>query len=137
MRTDRLTALRKEKGYSMRQMAIALNLPYKTYVNYEKGERGVNSEMLLLMAKYFDTSVDYLLGNADDRAITNAEMAKIGAPKDVAEQITAPEPHYTDDEMFVLEKYKRLSIPNRYQALKLMDEMWEEQEQEKSAGKIG
>ena len=59
---DRLKKLRELKGYSMRQMAEALGMRYTTYVNYEKNEREPNSESLILIAKYFDVSIDYLLG---------------------------------------------------------------------------
>ena len=48
----RIKELRERKGYNMRQMAKALNIPYTTYVNYEKGEREPNSEMLVLMAVF-------------------------------------------------------------------------------------
>ncbi len=49
----------------MRQMASALNLPYTTYVNYEKGAREPSSEQLLLIAKYFGVTTDYLIGLTD------------------------------------------------------------------------
>lgn len=61
----RIKCLRENKGYNMRQMASALNLPYTTYVNYEKGTREPNSEQLLLIAKYFGTTTDYLIGLTD------------------------------------------------------------------------
>lgn len=59
---DRLKKLRKAQGYSMKQMAEALGMCYTTYVNYEKNEREPNSEGLVLIAKYFGVTVDYLLG---------------------------------------------------------------------------
>lgn len=49
----------------MRQMASALNLPYTTYVNYEKGAREPSSEQLLLFSKYFGVSLDYIMGRTD------------------------------------------------------------------------
>lgn len=61
---NRLQILRTEKGYSMKQMAAALNIPYMTYVHYEKNEREPNSELLVLIAKYFNVSTDYLLGRS-------------------------------------------------------------------------
>ena len=62
---DRIKSLRKSKEYNMRQMASALNLPYTTYVNYEKGAREPNSEQLILISKYFGVSIDYLMGRTD------------------------------------------------------------------------
>lgn len=62
---NRIKTLRESKGYNMRQMAAALNLPYTTYVNYEKGARRPNSEQLILISKYFGASIDYLIGRTD------------------------------------------------------------------------
>lgn len=62
---ERIKSLRESKGYNMRQMAAALNLPYTTYVNYEKGAREPNSEQLILISKYFGVSIDYLMGRTD------------------------------------------------------------------------
>lgn len=70
----RIKELRERKGYNMRQMSKALNIPYTTYVNYEKGEREPNSEMLVLMAKFFGTSVDYIVGRTDEiKPISNGQ----------------------------------------------------------------
>ena len=62
---ERIKSLRESKGYNMRQMASALNLPYTTYVNYEKGAREPSSEQLLLFSKYFGVSLDYIMGRTD------------------------------------------------------------------------
>ncbi|MEE0874724.1 MAG: helix-turn-helix transcriptional regulator [Ruminococcus sp.] len=61
----RLTELRKNTGKSMAQAARELNIPYTTYVNYEKGVREPNAEGLVQLARYYRCSVDYLLGNTD------------------------------------------------------------------------
>lgn len=47
----------------MSDAAKALGLPYTTYINYEKGYREPNSEVLIQIANYFDVTVDYLIGN--------------------------------------------------------------------------
>lgn len=59
---NRIKDLREAKGISMRQAASDLGMPYTTYVNYEKGAREPNSETLILLADYFCTSIDYMLG---------------------------------------------------------------------------
>lgn len=66
----RIKTLRIEKGKSMAQVARELNLPYTTYVNYEKEEREPNSELLIQLANYFDCSTDYLIGRSDNRTGT-------------------------------------------------------------------
>lgn len=57
-----LRKLRIQKGLNMRQTAAALCIPYTTYVNYEKGEREPNSEMLMRLADFFGVSVDRVIG---------------------------------------------------------------------------
>ncbi len=56
-----LKTLRLEKGLNMKQVAIALDLPYTTYVSYEKGDREPNSEVLIKMADFYNTTIDYIL----------------------------------------------------------------------------
>lgn len=59
---NRLSELRLARGLNMRETAEKLGMPYTTYVNYEKGTREPNSETLIQLATFFDTSIDYLLG---------------------------------------------------------------------------
>ena len=64
---NRMKLLREEKGISMKEAAFKLGIPYTTYVNYEKGAREPNSEMLIEIANFYNTSIDYLLGKTDTR----------------------------------------------------------------------
>jgi repressor LexA len=59
--------LRKENGISMKEAARRLQMPYTTYVNYEKGMREPNSETLIRIAEFYKTSIDYLLCNSERR----------------------------------------------------------------------
>lgn len=64
---DRLKNLRKEQGYTMKQMAKIFNIPYTTYVKYENNQREPNSEFLILVARYFNITCDFLLGITNKR----------------------------------------------------------------------
>lgn len=64
---NRMKELRKELGINMKEAAQGLNMPYTTYVNYEKGVREPNSENLIAIANFFSTSIDYLLCKSDVR----------------------------------------------------------------------
>ena len=59
---QRLKQLREARGLTMRQAAADLDIPYTTYVHYEKDENEANSTALVKMAMYFGVSADYLLG---------------------------------------------------------------------------
>lgn len=59
---NRLKQLREARGLTMRQAAADLDIPYTTYVHYEKDENEANSTALVKMALYYGVSTDYLLG---------------------------------------------------------------------------
>lgn len=76
----RLKELRIKKGLNMRQIALALDMPYTTYVNYEKGAREPNSEMLIAFATFYDVSIDYLIGFTDDPKRSGGRLVKAAVP---------------------------------------------------------
>lgn len=63
---NRIRELRISAKMTMKQAAEALELPYTTYVNYEKGAREPNSEVLIKIADYYSVSTDYLMGRTLD-----------------------------------------------------------------------
>ena len=63
--SDRLKALRKEKGYTQGQVAIYCDITEKTYQNYELMTREPKIEILIKIADLFDVSIDYLVGRTD------------------------------------------------------------------------
>lgn len=62
---NRIAELRAKLGISMKEAAARLDMPYTTYVNYEKGTREPNSETLIKLSRFFGTSIDYLLGKQE------------------------------------------------------------------------
>lgn len=50
----------------MKEAARLLGMPYTTYVNYEKGLREPTSEVLIQLADFYDTSIDYLVGRSNN-----------------------------------------------------------------------
>lgn len=63
---NRIRELRQKRGLNMRQAADAIGIPYTTYINYEKGEREPNSEMLVRLSDFFGVSVDVLIGRREE-----------------------------------------------------------------------
>lgn len=63
---NRLIELRQAKGFTMKETAVKLGMPYTTYVSYEKGDREPNSEILIKLADFYNTTVDYILGVNDN-----------------------------------------------------------------------
>ena len=60
----RIKNLREKKGINMREASRLLGMPYTTYVNYEKGLREPTSEVLIQLANFYNTSVDYIVGRS-------------------------------------------------------------------------
>ena len=65
---NRLRKLREERGLTQKELAQALGLSSKsTITNYEQNDRDPDYETLIKIANYFEVSIDYLLGQKDNR----------------------------------------------------------------------
>ncbi len=62
----RLKELRKSKGISQLKLALDLNTNQNTISRYETGEREPGIHELVIIADYFNVSLDYLLERTDD-----------------------------------------------------------------------
>lgn len=63
---ERLKPLRKSKHLTQRQMGELLNCTDRHYQTIEYGHINVPSTTIILLAKFFDVSADYLLGLTDE-----------------------------------------------------------------------
>lgn len=63
---QRLQKLRKGKQQTQEQMAQMCSMSARGYQNYEIGKSTPNYRTLLLLADYFDVSLDYLVGRSDN-----------------------------------------------------------------------
>ena len=54
--------LREDNDLTQQQVAELLNISQTTYSRYESGTLDIPSSSLIALAKYYKTSVDYLLG---------------------------------------------------------------------------
>lgn len=61
----RLKELRIEKGESQSETAKALGISSVCYLHYEKNQREPSFDILVLIAKHFNVSLDYLFGLVD------------------------------------------------------------------------
>ncbi len=62
---DRIRALREDNDLTQKEIAAILNMSQTGYSKYETGENDVPTKILIDLAKYYDTSIDYLLGITD------------------------------------------------------------------------
>lgn len=63
----RLRDLREENKVSQAEMAKLLKCSQQTYSRYELYTTEIPLQLLIFLAEYYDTSVDYLLGITSQR----------------------------------------------------------------------
>ena len=67
MNIDRLKEIRQDRDLQQKDIAKILKTSQVQYSRYERGIRTIPSDKLALLAKYYDVSVDYLLGLTNER----------------------------------------------------------------------
>lgn len=88
-----LKKLRLEKGLSQKKLAEIMSVSQQSINKYENHSIEPDIETLILMADYFNTSVDYLIGYSEIR-----------------HKIERVEPfHLNEDESDMLKKYRKLT----------------------------
>jgi transcriptional regulator with XRE-family HTH domain len=61
----RIRDLREDHDYRQKDLAEYLQCTQVCYSNYETGKRDIPTEVLILLAEFYRTSTDYLLGRTD------------------------------------------------------------------------
>lgn len=61
----RLRSLRKQRNISQLKLAMDLQMSQNSISRYETGEREADYKTLILIADYFNVSIDYLLERTD------------------------------------------------------------------------
>ena len=62
----RLKDIREDRDITQKEIAEYLNVRQNTYSQYENEKRQIPLQMLIKLAKFYNTSVDYLLGLTSD-----------------------------------------------------------------------
>ena len=62
----RLRDLREDKDMNQTQMAKVLGMSQTGYSKYETGENDIPTAILIKLARFHNTSIDYLLGETDN-----------------------------------------------------------------------
>lgn len=62
MNIKRLKDLREDKDLSQKELGKILNMAQTTYSGYETGNRDVPNDLLIKLALFYNTSIDYILG---------------------------------------------------------------------------
>lgn len=63
----RIRDLREDRDLYQKDLAEVLQCSQVCYSHYEIGKRDIPTDVLIKLANYYDTSIDYLLGQTDER----------------------------------------------------------------------
>ena len=67
MKFQRIQDLRIDSDLSQKKIAEILHISQRSYSHYETGSRNIPIEMLIRLADYYDTTIDYLVGRTDNK----------------------------------------------------------------------
>lgn len=65
--TERIRALREDHDKTQTEIASLLKVGQKTYSDYELGKTRIPVDSLILLAKLYDVSMDYICGTSGVR----------------------------------------------------------------------
>lgn len=63
---NRIREIREDRDIKQSTLAAYLGVHQTTYSSYEIGKLSLTADVLVKLAKYYNTSVDYLLGLTDE-----------------------------------------------------------------------
>ena len=67
MKFPRIQDLRIDSDLSQKKIGEILHISQRSYSHYETGSRNIPIEMLIRLADYYDTTIDYLVGRTDNK----------------------------------------------------------------------
>ena len=67
MKFQRIQDLRIDSDLSQKNIGEILHISQRSYSHYETGSRNIPIEMLIRLADYYDTTIDYLVGRTDNK----------------------------------------------------------------------
>lgn len=67
MKYQRIEDLRIDSDLTQKQISEVLHISQRSYSHYETGTRAIPVEMLIKLADYYNTNIDYLVGRTDNK----------------------------------------------------------------------
>ena len=67
MKFQRLKDLREDHDKYQKDIASLLGISQQYYSEYEKGNRPIPVDYLIKLAKFYNTSIDYIVGLTDEQ----------------------------------------------------------------------
>jgi transcriptional regulator with XRE-family HTH domain len=71
LKNNRLKELREAKNVPQREIAELLDITDRHYRQYEAGHVDLAASKLIILADYFDCSIDYLVGRTENKNVNH------------------------------------------------------------------
>lgn len=71
----RIKDLREDHDKLQKDIADLLGISQQYYSEYENGKRPIPIRHLIFLAKYYQTSIDYIVGLSENKNITNKKTS--------------------------------------------------------------
>lgn len=75
MKFQRIRDLREDNDILQKDIAKVLGISQQYYSEYEKGNRAIPIMHLITLAKYYKTSIDYIVGLTDEKKSYNKKTS--------------------------------------------------------------
>ena len=62
---ERIRDIREDNSFTQQNIADLLHIGQRTYADYESGKTRIPVDSLLILAKHYDVSMDYITGASD------------------------------------------------------------------------
>ena len=102
---ENLRIIREKRGKSQISITVNLGIAQENISNYESGKSKPTVDNLIKMAKYLDTSTDYLLGLTNDQTPTRLFNKS----------------NLTEKELDFLIKFSKLAVEDQIKLIGYMD----------------
>ncbi len=102
---ENLRIIREKRGYSQLKVAMHVELSQEQISRYESGQSEPNLETLIKLAKYLNTSVDYLLEITNDDNPSNKRIKS----------------DFTNEELEILRLYNNIISQDKEKTKKIME----------------
>lgn len=65
---ERIRAIREDQSLTQQKIADLLHIGQRTYADYESGKTRIPVDSLLILARFYNVSMDYITGASNVRA---------------------------------------------------------------------
>ena len=72
----RLKDLRQDKELTQKEVAAILGIDQRVYSNYETGKREIPARFVVVLADFYGTTADYILGRTNQFKKKNRQTGK-------------------------------------------------------------